>query len=546
MDVSIKSIANKCIDSVGFNVIVRAPVKLFSSADTNICQGGIANLWCYATGSDSTFTYVLKSTSSLLLNSSGAFLVSPIVNQTYFLGAINKCNSDTIWNQVKVFVSPPLHLVINSIDTTICSGGNYLISANCSGGKGTYLFQLKKNNIILQSNATGNFNVLADSSRVYTIVVSDNCTVLKDSVNIRLNVFNQISFAQPLSDIYVCENEIVHLKSFVNVNGNSLNYTWMDINGKSLGTADTLEYTPVSSQQIILKVSDRCKTIYDTAWIYHFAEINGTNINSDVSSGCIPLTVNFESPNLLFSNNQICEMTWDFNDRNTSTLDFKDTSNVLKAKHTFTSAGIYNVTLKLKFKNKTSFCYNFSEDIEALTIPYISISVSPHKITMPNTKCTAIITTKNSDSVVVDWGDGYIENFISNPSLITQEHNYSDTGHYNIKAFAFNKNTCYSEANVLVNHSDSFFCFIPNVFSPNRDNLNESFKPILSYCKSYELTIFDRWGEIVFETSYVLGKNSQNFWNGDGFSSDTYLYILNAKDGDNNRHVYKGTVMLIK
>ncbi|MEM6318329.1 MAG: PKD domain-containing protein [Bacteroidota bacterium] len=44
--------------------------------------------------------------------------------------------------------------------------------------------------------------------------------------------------------------------------------------------------------------------------------------------------------------------------------------------------------------------------------------------------------------------------------------------------------------------------YVPNVFSPNDDNLNDTFKP-LSGCVPdfYQLQLFDRWGNLVFETT---------------------------------------------
>jgi gliding motility-associated-like protein len=129
--------------------------------------------------------------------------------------------------------------------------------------------------------------------------------------------------------------------------------------------------------------------------------------------------------------------------------------------------------------------------------------------------------------------------------LITRE--YSDTPNYKITATAYHKNTFYRDASALVYHADTFLYFIPNSFSPNKDNTNEVFKPVLSSCKSYELTIYNRWGELVYGAMYTTASGSpQPAWTGEGSPSETYIYTLTAKDGDNNRHHFKGTVMLMR
>jgi len=56
------------------------------------------------------------------------------------------------------------------------------------------------------------------------------------------------------------------------------------------------------------------------------------------------------------------------------------------------------------------------------------------------------------------------------------------------------------EVNVLNNCPDNIF--IPNTFTPNGDGLNDVFTPSLpDSIKSYQLLIFDRWGEIIFSTT---------------------------------------------
>jgi gliding motility-associated-like protein len=56
-----------------------------------------------------------------------------------------------------------------------------------------------------------------------------------------------------------------------------------------------------------------------------------------------------------------------------------------------------------------------------------------------------------------------------------------------------------------------YLYFPPTAFSPNGDNKNDVFKPILKdvFEEGYELYIYDRWGVIVFET-----KDINEGWDG--------------------------------
>lgn len=72
---------------------------------------------------------------------------------------------------------------------------------------------------------------------------------------------------------------------------------------------------------------------------------------------------------------------------------------------------------------------------------------------------------------------------------------------------------------------------VPNVLSPNNDGYNDSFRIPGLPAARVELTIYDRWGNTVFE-----GKGQQAAWNGgrnngpDGMPEGTYYYVLTYED----------------
>ena len=93
--------------------------------------------------------------------------------------------------------------------------------------------------------------------------------------------------------------------------------------------------------------------------------------------------------------------------------------------------------------------------------------------------------------------------------------------------------------------------FVPNTFSPNDDNLNEVFIPVLNAHdpSDYYFTIFDRWGVLVFETN-----NPEKGWNGtykgNGahyVANDAYVWKLRVKPiGESEVLELMGTVVLFR
>jgi len=78
---------------------------------------------------------------------------------------------------------------------------------------------------------------------------------------------------------------------------------------------------------------------------------------------------------------------------------------------------------------------------------------------------------------------------------------------------------------------------IPNVFTPNGDQLNEIFR-IDERMVGADLLIFDRWGAKVYENAHY-----QNEWNGGDLPSGVYYYVLNGGDCIDQK---KGTLSILR
>lgn len=84
---------------------------------------------------------------------------------------------------------------------------------------------------------------------------------------------------------------------------------------------------------------------------------------------------------------------------------------------------------------------------------------------------------------------------------------------------------------------------IPNVFTPNGDNVNDTFT-VSGISGSWAMHIYDRWGNLIFATEQV----STVGW--DGFNilgveavTGVYFYILQQENDENS---YNGTVQLLR
>ena len=88
-----------------------------------------------------------------------------------------------------------------------------------------------------------------------------------------------------------------------------------------------------------------------------------------------------------------------------------------------------------------------------------------------------------------------------------------------------------------------FNIYVPDAFTPNGDNLNETFQPVLTGTKLYELTLFDRWGKKVFQTS-ELEKGWDGSYNGEACKNDVYIWKIKLATIEGEMKEYTGHVTL--
>ena len=81
------------------------------------------------------------------------------------------------------------------------------------------------------------------------------------------------------------------------------------------------------------------------------------------------------------------------------------------------------------------------------------------------------------------------------------------------------------------NTANEGLCFVPNAFTPNGDQFNQTFMPIIDHGVSegsYELLIFNRWGELIF-TSRDTNIGWDGTYNGETVKDDVYIWTLKFK-----------------
>jgi gliding motility-associated-like protein len=138
-----------------------------------------------------------------------------------------------------------------------------------------------------------------------------------------------------------------------------------------------------------------------------------------------------------------------------------------------------------------------------------------------------------------DFGDGS-ESFEENP-----KHTYSAQGEYEVTLKIKDVFGCISEIKKKIYVLD-YYLFVPNVFTPNGDGLNDYYFPKFLFIESLEFWVLNKWGETIF---YTADPNSQG-WNGkvnqiEGMPGN-YVYKLKFKTLDGRTQTQTDLFLLLK
>ena len=140
----------------------------------------------------------------------------------------------------------------------------------------------------------------------------------------------------------------------------------------------------------------------------------------------------------------------------------------------------------------------------------------------------------NATNYLWSFGDGNTST-LQNPSNI-----YTEQGNYNINLTVSNQH-CNSSCSYNINIESENTIYIPNVFTPNNDGMNDVFEIKGNNISDINVKIYNRWGENVHNWDGING-----FWDGTYqnklVSDGTYFYIIKVTWGNDTKEQLTGSI----
>lgn len=257
---------------------------------------------------------------------------------------------------------------------------------------------------------------------------------------------------------------------------------------------------------------------------------------ADTTRGCDPFEVTFYNNTLLPG----VSCLWDFGDGSTS-------ASCGTVTHTYNTVGEFDVSLLV---NSSALCGASETEYNYIVVkkqPEANFSYLPNPIDIENTTVEFDNTSLYANIFSWDFND-----YTSFSSDFEPTHVFPTTPNatYNVTLTASNDIGCFDVATKKVFVNDVIIFYVPNTFTPDGDDFNEVFKPVMTSgydVYDYHLVIYNRWGEIIFESF-----NANIGWNGtykNGSIVPDGVYVWRIEFGDtisDEKHEYMGHVNVLR
>lgn len=251
--------------------------------------------------------------------------------------------------------------------------------------------------------------------------------------------------------------------------------------------------------------------------------------------GCVPAEIFFN--NLSTPIDTTYDIVWDFGDG-------KGTSKEISPTYTYTEPGFFTVKVAITSPIGCFTADTFSNLIRVEPSPTANFSFTPNTL-LSNFNNTIRFTNESENADRFNWQfDRFGYSIEKNPAFT-----FRDTGLMAVTLIATHPEGCKDSITRFLDIVPEIRWYMPNAFTPNGDGSNDNFlgTGYLEGVTDFRMTIWNRYGELVFETA-----NPQEGWSGQDQKSGgispagVYVYLVTFTEPRGKPVEYKGFATIIR
>lgn len=427
----------------------------------------------------------------------------------------NGCTANSSVN-----VTQPNALTVSAISSSpsVCNGGSVTLTAN-----GGTTYQWSTGAVTQSTTFTINQN------QTYTVTATDNsgCTGFA-TISVGIDPFPIAAFTADT----VCLNTATNFNNLSTIiSGTISTYNWdFGDGGNSSNFNPTHVYNTMGNQTATLIATSNKGCVDSITGNVYVRQLPVPLLTTDILAGCPPIEVNFTDQSTT-PEGVITSAFWQFgNGFNT----LGSTASTV-----YNQSGLYSVNL--------TSTTNYGCKKDSLFKDYIFVYPEPiaDYTTIPDNPSYFIPQLEFYDRSVnaTKWSwdfDNGLTDVAQNPV-----HIFADTGVYFVQLAVENNYGCVDTVVKRFEFKDDYTFWIPLSFSPNNDGKNDLFKVYGFNFKDFEIQIYNRWGQVVYQSN-----DKESGWNGKYNDKDcpeaVYVYKLKFKNNLNKGIENSGRVVIIR
>lgn len=473
---------NGCEDSIAVSVSEPSQISVLvvSVQETTCFDGDDGSAEILPSGGTGGYSYLWQpslNNTALATGLSGG-------NQIYTVTDANNCSFTDTLNVPE----PDQVSIITSNDTTVCPGSLLELTAEVSGGGGTYLIEWEQG----QGFGETYSDIYTQTSNVSVTAVDQNgCEAIPNAVIVTTLQSVEADFDYQV--VNPCSAPFQVEFSNNSVNGTAFEWTFENGDSSQLFLPTTEFDTTGNFSATLIAISDEgcTDTLNSSITIDHLPVAQFNIPNPD---GCFPIMVGHYN-----QSSHANSFIWDFGDGTTS--------DQVPAFHLYENPGAYSVSLTASNSNG---CSNTATiDSAVIVYPRPVASFNPiltgtdegNEFFMNNT------TTGATDYFWLFGGSDFSQLF--EPTYTFPEH-----GGYDIILTAENQYGCEDTALVSVDVELTYGLFVPNAMVTGEPGLAGRFQPIGRGLSSYQVWVFDLWGNKLWESTQLVNGEPAEAWDG--------------------------------
>ena len=526
VELIVTNLDNNCTATVINNVEV-LPLPLVDFTSNEVCFGEIT-IFKNLSASDintSLWSFGNHFQSSLQMNPSNLFSEAGVFNTTLVVSSENGC-LNSITKEVVVHEIPEIEMFVS----TQCEGEESQLFATLNSSDSVVWEWSFSDNSYLDSKQFtthlfpyfGVYDVSLKATSVYSCVANLSATAT-------INPNPQLDFEV----IRICEGENTQ---FINKStikqGSIFSYEWSfseSTVSNDKNPSHIFDNPGLHSVLLNVTSNENCSANLERDIVIHSLPQVDFLVDREV---CEDDLVNFANNSV--TDGGITFAKWDFGDAS-----FSNDENPI---HSFRNSNFYTISLEIE----TEFgCSGFIEKenfIQVMESPLARFSMSENKVSLLSSEI--IFTNLSDENLYFEWD---FDNGIINLEDRVVSNYFSETGLFEVLLYVENEFGCKDELIHEVVVEEEFSVFVPTAFTPNNDGLNDVFEVKVNGVYSFEMKIYNRWGEMVY-----FSDNIDHGWDGKDSLSNyviengTYLYHIYLTDDNEKPWVYNGELNLMK